>query len=191
MCLRISSLVVALASVLTSAASGFAADNYALDASHSGIRFQISHAGLSKTYGRFNDVAGKFTIDTADPAKSSFEVTVKIESIDTGNKQRDDHLRSPDFFNAKQFPALTFKSTKVAKAKDGLEVTGDLTLHGVTKPVTMTLTGGKTAEFPKGTPRTGYTTSFTIKRSDYGMDKSLPAVGDEVEIDVSFEGVKK
>lgn len=189
MCLRMFGLVVALASVL--AATGFAADNYSLDASHSGIRFAISHIGLSQTYGRFNEISGKFTIDTADASKSAFEVSIAIESVDTGNKQRDEHLRSPDFFNAKQFPTLTFKSTKVGKAKDGLEVTGDLTLHGVTKPVTFTLAGGKTAEFPKGTQRTGYTTTFSIKRSDYGMDKSLPGVGDEVEIDVSFEGVKK
>jgi polyisoprenoid-binding protein YceI len=189
MTLRIAGLVAALALVV--AVPGFAADNYSLDASHSGIRFSISHIGLSQTYGRFNEISGKFTIDTADAGKSAFEVSIPIESIDTGNKQRDEHLRSPDFFNAKQFPTLTFKSTKVAKAKDGLEVTGDLSLHGVTKPVTFTLTGGKTAEFPKGTPRTGYTTKFMIKRSDYGMDKSLPAVGDEVEIEVSFEGVKK
>jgi polyisoprenoid-binding protein YceI len=115
---------------------------------------------------------------------------VKIDSIDTGNKQRDEHLRSPDYFNAKQYPTLTFKSTKVAKAKDGLSVTGDLTLHGVTKPVTFTLAGGKTAEV-RGARKTGYSTEFTIKRSDFGIDKSLDSLGDEVEIDVSFQGVKK
>jgi polyisoprenoid-binding protein YceI len=172
------------------AAAPAAADDYALDAAHTSVVFKISHIGLSYVYGRFDDVSGAFTIDQ-DPAKSSFALSLKTESIDTNNKKRDEHLSGPDFFNVKQFPEIAFKSKSVKAIDGGLEVTGDLTLHGTTKSVTFALKGGKTAEFPKGVKRTGYSTEFTVKRSDFGMDKMLEAVGDEVSIAISFEGTKK
>jgi polyisoprenoid-binding protein YceI len=168
-----------------------AADDYALDAMHSAVTFKISHLGLSWIHGRFNDVAGNFTIDPDNAGKCAFELTVKAQSIDTGNTKRDDHLRSPDFFNVRQFPQLTFKSTGVKAVKDGYEVTGDLTLHGATRSLTFTLVGGRKAEFPKGVQRTGYSTELVLKRSDFGMDKMTEAIGDEVHIAISFEGVKK
>lgn len=179
--------------VLAVAAVGPArgADDYVLDDMHTAATFKISHLGLSWTYGRFDDVTGAFTIDPDDAAKTSFSLTIKTDSIDTNNKKRDDHLRSPDFFNVKQFPALAFKSTAVKAVEGGYDVTGDLTLHGVTKSATMALRGGAAAEFPKGVRRTGYSTELKIKRSDFGMDKLLEAVGDDVYIAVSFEGVKK
>jgi polyisoprenoid-binding protein YceI len=177
--------------VLAAAAPSRAADDYVLDEMHTAATFKISHINLSWTYGRFDAVAGAFTIDADDAAKSSFELSIKTESIDTNNAKRDEHLRSPDFFNVKQFPTMAFKSTAVKAVDGGYEVTGDLTLHGVTKPVTFTLKGGKTAEFPKGVKRTGYSTDLKIKRSDFGMDKLLEAVGDDVYIAVSFEGTKK
>jgi polyisoprenoid-binding protein YceI len=173
------------------AAPSARADEYVLDDAHSGVNFKISHLGLSWTFGRFKDVSGTCTLDAAAPAKSAFNLSIKTDSIDTNNQKRDDHLKSPDFFNAAQFPALTFKSTAVKPVEGGLEVTGDLTMHGVTKPVTFTLKGGKTAEFPKGVQRTGYSTELTLKRSDFGMDKFLEAVGDEVFITISFEATKK
>ena len=160
-------------------------------APHTAASFNISHIGISWTHGRFDDVSGNFSIDPGDPSKSSFALTIKAESIDTGNAKRDQHLKSPDFFNVKQFPAITFKSTAIKAAKDGYEVTGDFTLHGVTKPVTLTLEGGKKAEFPKGVQRTGYSTDLTLKRSDFGMDKFVGMLGDDVHIAVSFEGTKK
>src|SRR5262249_20677835 len=147
---------------------------------HSCVYFKITHSGISSVFGRFDDYTGDFTIDPNDPAKCSFKLSIKTESIDTNNKQRDDHLRSPDFFNAKQFPAISFKSTSVKSSGSGLQVTGDLTMHGVTKPVTFTLTGGKTAEFPKGVQRIGYSTELTLKRSDFDMTKFAEALGDEV-----------
>jgi len=184
--------VLALLCVLALSASPVrAADNYALDAMHSAVTFKISHLGLSWIHGRFNDVAGSFTIDPDNAAKCAFELTVKSQSIDTGNTKRDDHLRSPDFFNVRQFPQLAFKSTAVKAVKDGYEVTGDLTLHGVTRSLTFTLVGGRKAEFPKGVQRTGYSTELVLKRSDFGMDKMIEAIGDEVHIAISFEGVKK
>ncbi len=178
-------LFVALA---VASASARAAENYAIDPMHTAVTFKISHLGLSWVHGRFNDVSGSFILD-AD--KSSFVLNIKPESVDTGNAKRDEHLRSPDFLNVKQFPAFSFKSTAVKPVKDGYEVTGDLTLHGATQPVTFTLLGGRKAEFPKGVQRTGYSTELKIKRSAFGMDKMLEAIGDEVHIAISFEGTKK
>jgi polyisoprenoid-binding protein YceI len=180
--------VVLFAVLAAVSASARGAEEYAIDAMHTAVTFKISHLGLSWVHGRFNDVSGGFVLDGDN---ASFVVNIKPESVDTGNAKRDEHLRSPDFFNVKQFPALTFKSTAVKAVKDGYEVTGDLTLHGATRPVTFTLLGGRKAEFPKNVQRTGYSTELTIKRSEFGMDKMLEAIGDEVRIAISFEGVKK
>jgi polyisoprenoid-binding protein YceI len=173
------------------AAPARAADEYALDPAHTAVTFKISHLGLSWTYGRFKDVSGTFALDAANPANVSCALTIKAESIDTDNAKRDEHLRSPDFFNVKQFPVITFKSTSVVPAQGGYQVTGELTLHGVTRPVTFVLAGGRTAEFPKGVQRTGFSTELVIKRSEFGMDKFTEAIGDEVHIAISVEGTKK
>jgi polyisoprenoid-binding protein YceI len=177
--------------VLCVAAPAWSADDYVVDGMHSGVNFKISHLGLSWIHGRFNDFSGTFTIDPADAGKSSFGMTIKAESIDTNNQKRDDHLRSPDFFNAKQFPAITFKSTAVKATKGGYQVTGDLTLHGVTRSITFDLVGGKPAEFPKGVQRTGYSTELVLKRSEFGVDKFAEMLSDEVHVAISFEGTKK
>ncbi len=164
---------------------------YELDAMHTSVNFRVSHLGLSWTFGRFNDVSGAFRIDPADAGKCAFQVAIKTESIDTGNTKRDDHLRSPDFFNVKQFPLLSFKSTAVEAVKEGYAVTGDLTMHGATKAVKFVLVGGRKAEFPKGIRRTGYTTELVLKRSEFEMDKMKEAIGDDVHITISFEGIEK
>ena len=167
------------------------ADDYAIDAAHSGVSFQISHLGLSYIHGRFNEFSGKFTIDTADPAKSSFALSIKAESIDTNNAGRDKHLRSPDFFNTKQFPAISFASTSVKPIEGGYEVTGDLTMHGETKPVTFSLKGGKVIPV-QGAQKTGFSTSqIVVKRSEFGVGKPTPMLGDDVFVAISFEGTKK
>jgi polyisoprenoid-binding protein YceI len=190
--MRVRSLLLSPALlVVLVAVPALAADDYAVDAMHAGVNFKISHLGLAWVYGRFDDFSGSFTIDAGDPGKCSFDLSIKTESIDTNNKKRDDHLRSPDFFNAKQFPVIAFKSTAVKAIKDGYQVTGDLTLHGVTKSVSFSLLGGRKAEFPKGVQRTGFSAELTIKRSEFGMDKGTDAVGDEVPISISFEGTKK
>ena len=185
-----SSLLTVL-SLLEAASSTRAADDYAIDPMHACINFKISHLGLSWVHGRFDHFAGGFTLDADDPNRSSFVVTVNADSVDTNNQKRDDHLRSPDFFNVKQFPAIAFKSTSVKAIPDGYQVTGDLNLHGVTRPVTIGLMGGRKAEFPRGVQRTGFSGELLLKRSEFGMDKLSPAVGDEVYIAVSFEGTKK
>jgi polyisoprenoid-binding protein YceI len=168
------------------------ADDYTIDAVHSGVSFQISHVGLAYIHGRFDDFSGNFTIDTSDPTKSAFSLSIKSESVDTNNSKRDEHLRSPDFFNVKQFPTISFTSTSVKPIDGGYEVTGDLTIHGATKPVTFSLKGGASAEFPKGVSRTGFSTSqIVVKRSDFGVGKPMPVLGDEVYVSISFEGTKK
>ena len=119
-------------------------------------------------------------------------MTIKPDSVDTNNKGRDGHLKSPDFFNTKQYPSIEFVSTSVAPTEGGYQVTGNLTFHGETKPVTFVLKGGKTVEF-KGVQRTGYTTQFKIKRSEFGVGspKMKGMLGEDVWVDISFEGVKK
>ena len=182
---------VALLVLAGLATSAPAADEYALDPMHSAVSFKVSHLGLSWTHGRFNDVSGSFTIDPDNADRCSFSLAIKVASLDTNNTKRDEHLRSPDFFNVKTYPTMTFKSKSVKSVKDGYEVTGDLTLHGETKSLTFALKGGRKAEFPKGVQRTGYSTELMLKRSDFGMDKMKPAIGDEVYISISFEGTKK
>jgi polyisoprenoid-binding protein YceI len=168
-----------------------AADNYTVDPMHSSVSFKISHLGLSWVHGRFDDLSGNFAIDADNPSACSFEMSIKAQSVDTNNQKRDEHLRSPDFFNVKQFPVITFKSTAVKPTNTGFEVTGDVTMHGVTKSVTIPMVGGRKAEFPKGMQRTGYTTEFVLKRADFGMDKMLNAIGGDVHVAMSFEGVRK
>ena len=182
-----------VATVLTLAAipSIRAADNYGVDPMHTSVSFKIQHAGISYVHGRFNQVSGEFTIDKDDPSKSSYNLTIKTDSVDTNNSKRDAHLRSGDFFNVKQFPTITFKSTSVKPVDGGYEVKGDLTMHGETKPITFTLSGGKETEFPPGFKRAGYWTDLKLNRSDFGMDKMLNAIGDPVEISVGVEVVLK
>ncbi len=192
MCKLLSScVIVCILSTAGAAAVAQEAEAYAVDPAHAGVTFKISHLGLSWVQGRFDDISGQFMLDRQNPANCSFELEAKTESVDTNNRKRDDHLRSPDFFNAKQFPGITFKSTSVKAAQDGYEVTGDLTLHGVTRPVTIVLSGGKSAEFPKGIHRTGFSGELSIKRSDFGISKYVGAVADIVHLELSFEGTKK
>ncbi|WP_437204336.1 YceI family protein [Planctomicrobium sp. SH664] len=179
-----------LALVLAAGQSAFAGEKYNIDPAHSDVSFKISHLGLARILGRFNDISGSFEVDAANPQKSSFVMTIKTDSIDTNQPKRDEHLKSPDFFNVKQYPTASFKSTSVKAVDGGLDVTGDFTLHGVTKPVTLRLQGGGAAEFPPGVQRTGYTAEFVLKRSDFGIDKFAEVVGDEVAASVSFEGTK-
>jgi polyisoprenoid-binding protein YceI len=183
-------LTTALIALLGTASPALAED-YAVDAAHAGISFKIAHLGLSWIQGRFDEFGGQFTVDPTNPEKSSFELSINPASIDTNNQKRDEHLRNADFLNAKQFPSMKFKSTAVRSTKGGYEVTGDFTMHGVTKPMTLELIGGRTAEFPKGVTRTGFSSEFALKRSDFGIDKFTPAVGDKIYVTVSFEGTQK
>lgn len=216
--LAVAGLVLAVTGMGWAVAAG-TANSYAVDPAHTSATFRIEHMGISWVSGRFNEASGQCAIDKADAANCSFEITIKAASVDTNNAKRDEHLRSEDFFNAKQFPEMTFKSTSVTKAAPATqpgpaasaatkpaqeeskptlaeadavyEVTGDFTMHGVTKPVTFILRGGKEAEMPKGTQRIGFFAEFSLKRTDYGMDKLPGAVGNEVKIVVSLEATRQ
>jgi polyisoprenoid-binding protein YceI len=168
-----------------------AGENYKIDPIHSSISFKIQHSGISWVHGRFNAFNGSYSVDKDDPSKSTFEISIKPESVDTNNTGRDTHLKGGDFFNVKQFPALSFKSTAVKAVDGGLEVTGDLTMHGETKPITFTLKGGKEAPPGRGPARTGFSTDLSLKRSDFGMTKFLEMLSDEIQISVSFQGAKQ
>ena len=168
-----------------------AADTFKIDPVHSSVLFGIKHLGITNFYAVFKDISGTVTFDQADPAKSSVELTVPVESIDSRNPKRDQHLKSPDFFNAKQFPTLSFKSKKVEASGDTYKISGDFTLHGVTKPISIEFKKGLEGKGMEGEVRGGGETRFTIKRSDYGMTFMQGALGDEVNIILSVEGVKQ
>jgi polyisoprenoid-binding protein YceI len=185
-------VLLALVPCVSVAQNGLAADTFTADAVHSAVVFRIKHMNTSHSWGRFNDIAGTFGIDEADPSQSQFAFTIKTASVDTNSTQRDQHLKSPDFFNAVQFPTISFKSTAVTRASDGTyEVTGDLTLHGVTKPIRTKIVQTGTGKDMKGTPTAGIDASFIVKRSDFGMTKMVGPIGDDVWVNVSIEGVKK
>ncbi len=144
-------------------------------------------------WGRFNDPAGSYTLDSADPTRSTFNVQLQAANVDTHNDKRDAHLKSPDFFNAKQYPTITFKSTAVKQGANAntLDVTGDLTLHGVTKSVTIPVDLTGKGQFPPGTERAGVEATFAIKRTDFDIKNMVGPVGDEVRLVVALEAVKQ
>ena len=185
------SLLAASVLALAVAAPAFAADTYTLDPNHTAVVFQYEHFGFSTMSGKFMNADGSVTLDQANPAASHVEVSFAIDGVNTGVPGLDAHLKSPDFFDAAQFPTATFKSTKVdivppaAGAKPTqAQVTGDLTLHGVTKPVTLDVTLNKISDDGK---KAGFSATTTIKRSDFGMDKYVPMVADDIHISVETE----
>jgi len=179
-------------------AAAAAPESFTIDPLHSSVLFAIDHLGLSTVHGRFDKFAGKFSIDRA-AKKGEVELTIDAASVDTndndkGSRQRsrDEHLRSADFFNAAEFPKLTYKSTNVVFTGDNpTTVEGNLTLLGVTKPVSLKLDRFKcnpataTAKERCGGDGTG-----KVKRSEFGMSRGIPGIGDELVLTVSFEGNK-
>jgi len=165
---------------------------YKVDANHSSVGFTIRHF-VSNVPGRFGDFSGVIKYDKQNPAASSVELTVQAASIDTDNEDRDNHLRSADFFDVQKYPTLTFTSTKVAaRDADTLDVTGNLTLHGATREVTIPVEVLGTMKGPRG-EKAGFETSFTLNRKEYGIvwnrvfDAGSTLLGDEVRVNVSVE----
>ncbi len=175
-------------SALSLAAVPAFAEQWEVDPAHTAVMFKVTHMGVSNQYGRFNDVTGSLT--TGDAA-AAFNFTALAESVDTNSAKRDDHLRSPDFFNAKQFPTITFAGSSITPNDQGMELAGELSLHGVTQPLTVQLTKIGEAEDRGGGTRIGLETTFTINRSDFGMDQMVGPVGDEVTLTISFEATSK
>jgi polyisoprenoid-binding protein YceI len=164
-----------------------------VDPVHSMALFRVHHLGAGKFWGRFNDVTGTFVFTPGSADGMKFDISIATESVDSGNDDLDKHLRSPDFFAAKDFPKMTFVSTGASKRGDGMyELKGDLTMRGTTKPVTATLEFCGMADMGRG-PKAGFEATFTVKRSEfgvnYGVDKG--AIGDEVKIVVGLEGGPK
>lgn len=166
------------------------ADSYTLDPAHTYPNFTVSHLGFSTMHGRFGKTSGTLTMDR-EKGTGSVEVVIDTASVDTGFKKRDDHLRSPDFFNAVEFPQITFKSTKVSFAGKGAKVEGNLTMKGVTKPVTLDVASINCGVHPFSKKDVcGFDATATIKRSDFGITYGTPAIGDEISLDIEVEAVK-
>jgi len=172
------------------------AEDYAIDKTHSSIGFSAKHLMVSKTTGLFNDYDGTIKFDPNDLAASKIEVTVKSSSIDTNMEKRDEHLKSADFLDAEKFPAITFATKSIVKEGDVYQLTGDLTIKGVTKEVTVPAEISGPVNSPMGGTVVGISSTFKINRQDYGvtwnktMDNGGLVVSDDVSIDVTFEAHK-
>lgn len=170
------------------AAQEFRGGTYVIDAVHSSVVFGVQHLGVSNFYGRFNDVSGTFVVDTTDPGKSSISVRIDPASVDTANGKRDDHVRSADFLDVERYPEMLFESRSVARDGERWTVAGTLTFHGVQNDVEAAFELIGSADTRMGA-RAGAEARFTIRRSEFGMDGMQGALGDEVSLVVSLEGV--
>lgn len=183
--------IVLLGSTLAAPARS-APTTYEVDAVHSVVVFSITHLGVGTSWGRFNRMSGSFTHDPENEAASSVAITIDADSVDTANAKRDQHLRSPDFFDVKQFPEIRFVSKSVRPIAGGaLDLTGDLTMHGVTKSITARADLVGAGKDPWGNHRRGYDMSFTVRRGDFGIDFMPGGLGEDVKVNVSIEGVRK
>ena len=162
------------------------------DPAHSEVDFSISHLTVSNVHGRFGHVTASIVYDEADLTKSTVNATIDVSGVDTGEDARNNHLKSPDFFDVAANPTATFTSTSVAKTDNGLIINGNLTLHGVTKPVVLH------AEGPRGPapgmdhkPHAGFSATTTVKRTDFGIGAKFPStvVGEEVKLDIELEAL--
>ncbi len=174
---------ISTAAIALVAAAATAAETYKIDPAHTSVGFTISHLVISEVSGRFNDVAGEIVLDKG--AITGARATIQAKSIDTAIQKRDDHLRSPDFFDAEKYPTITFESTKVEDSR----VTGKLTMHGVTREITLPVTVKGPVKDPWGNLRLAVSAETTLNRTDYGM-KPFPGVGDEVKIRILAEATK-
>lgn len=189
-------LALAAPLALTLAASQAVAQTstWTTDPAHSEVAFKISHMSISTVRGRFGKVNATIVLNDADITKSTVNATIGIDTVDTGEDARNNHLKSPDFFDAATYPTATFTSTSVAKTGPKLTINGNLTLHGVTKPVVLEADG------PAGPvpgmdhkPHAGFAATTTIKRTDFGIGAKFPAamVGDDVNLNIDLEVVKQ
>jgi polyisoprenoid-binding protein YceI len=190
-------LHTAFVALLVAAGPASAADTYTIDAVHSDVSFKVRHL-VSKTAGRFASFDGTITADFSNLAASSVEFTIEAASIDTRNEDRDRHLRSADFFDVENYPNITFKSDKITRTGNtSFAVTGPLSMHGVTKEITLPVTYLGEVQDPWGNVKAGFETSTTLNRKDFGIvwNKALDTggvlLGDEVEITINLEVAKQ
>jgi len=174
------------------------AADYNIDSAHTAAQFSVRHLMVSNVRGSFKKVAGKVVFDEANPSATVVQATIDVSTVDTGEPARDTHLKSPDFFDLAKYPTMTFVSRSASRTGQGLDVSGDLTLHGVTKPVVLHVSG-MTPEIkdPWGMLRRGATATTVINRLDFGLvwNKNLDGggvvVGDEVTITLDIEAARK
>jgi polyisoprenoid-binding protein YceI len=179
-------MAVGLAAVLVVPALA-ATSTWNLDPMHSNAQFTVRHLGISNVQGEFTKISGTVQLDDQDVSKSSVSVSIDVSSIDTRVTKRDDDLKSPNFFDAAKYPTITFQSTNVVKSGEGLKVTGNLTIHGVTKEVTLDVTGPTAPITAMGGQRRGASAWIKISRKDFGMTADAGMVGDEITIQIDTE----
>ena len=168
------------------------AERYELDPTHSFIQFSISHLGFSLLQGRFNEMSGEFHYDEKNPNAAKISVSVNTASVDSNHAERDKHIRNEDFLNVDKFPTAKFVSSSFNElGGDKAELKGDLTLHGVTKPITVDVKFIGAGTDPWGGYRRGYVGTTTIKRSDYGISYNLGPAAESMELQFFIEGIRK
>ena len=164
------------------------------DKNHTGVDFSVLHLSVARVHGHFGNISGTVNWNEADVTKSTVEMTIDVTTVDTGVAQRDADLKSPNFFDIAQFPTATFKSTEVKKSAGGLTVTGNLTVHGVTKPVVLQVEG-PTGPIPgmDKKPHSGFEATTTVSRSAFGIGPKYPpaVVGDEVKLTIDLDVAKQ
>lgn len=167
------------------------AADFAIDPSHSFVRFKIQHLGYSWMWGGFNDVKGDFSYDSANPGGASIDLTIQTASVDTNHAERDKHLRSDDFLDVKKFPTATFRSRKFTPGGTGGTLEGELTLHGVTRAVVIEVEKIGEGPDPWGGYRAGFLGKTSLNRGDFGMPYDLGPRSESMEFELGIEGVRR
>ena len=183
---------IALAAAVALVSAPAFATTYTLDPGHTQVVFSWNHFGYSNPTAQFGTVEGTLDFDAANPTKGSVSVKIPLASVNSNVAKLNEHLQSPDFFDAAKFPDAVFKSTKVEKgaSESELKVTGDLTLHGVTKPVVLDVTINKVGEHPmRKAPAAGFDATTTLKRTEFGIGKYAPMVSDDIRIHITSEAI--
>ena len=167
------------------------ATDYEIDTAHSFIEFRIKHLGYSWLYGRFNRFSGEFSHDPADPSANRISVSIDPASIDTNHAERDKHLRNPDFLDVEKYPDAGFESTGYTGDAESGTLEGMLTLHGVTKPISIDLRKIGEGKDPWGGYRAGFIGTVTLTRKDFGIDYNLGPASETMELELGIEGIRK
>ncbi len=184
-------LSLVMAAALLPLGSAAIAAEYKIDPAHSFVEFRANHLGYSWLYGRFNIVSGEFFHDSANPSANSITVEVDTSTVDTRHAERDKHLRSGDFLDVAKHPKATFKSTKYEGTAESGKLHGELTVHGVTRPVVFEITKMGEGPDPWGGYRAGFSGNYTLTRKDFGIDYDLGPASTTVELTLGVEGVRK
>jgi polyisoprenoid-binding protein YceI len=185
------SLVFVVAGLLSILSSVSMAADYTLDTAHTQIKFGVSHMGFSTTRGSFRDFSGNFSFDPEAPEASSAEVVIQTASLDVDDEEWNGHLTAGDWFNVGEFPTMTFTSTSIESTGDGtMNINGELTMLGVTRPVTLNTTLNKIGE-QMGKAKSGFSATTTIDRTQWGLDTFAPVIGAEVSISIELEAFQE